>query len=94
MRIFWSPLAQQDLRDIYDYVAAADSVAAARLITRLIEATSQLAAYPESGRVGRVTGTRELPVVGTDHVICYRVKREDLQITVLHGARKWPNEFK
>ncbi|MDQ7827232.1 MAG: type II toxin-antitoxin system RelE/ParE family toxin [Candidatus Eremiobacteraeota bacterium] len=46
------------------------------------------------GRPGRVPGTRELVVPGTKYIVAYRVRHRSLQILrVLHGARKWPEEF-
>jgi toxin ParE1/3/4 len=46
------------------------------------------------GRLGRVPGTRELPVPGTRYLVPYRVTEDSLQILrVDHGARKWPEGF-
>jgi toxin ParE1/3/4 len=51
----------------------------------------RLATSPGLGRPGRVTGTRELVIVGTPYIVPYRVKADVIQIiTVLHGARRWP----
>ncbi|HET6521471.1 MAG TPA: type II toxin-antitoxin system RelE/ParE family toxin, partial [Geminicoccaceae bacterium] len=53
-----------------------------------------LAQHPESGRPGRVPGTRELVVSGTPYIVPYRVQGNTVQILrVLHGARKWPTRF-
>ena len=48
----------------------------------------------QSGRVGRVEGTRELVVAGTAYLIPYRIKGDDVQLLrVFHEAQKWPNKL-
>ena len=50
--------------------------------------------FPESGRPGRVAGTRELVVTGTPYVAAHTVTAETVRILrVLHGAQKWPDEI-
>jgi toxin ParE1/3/4 len=49
---------------------------------------------PEMGRLGRVSGTRELPIPGTPYLVPYRIKDEKVRILrVLHGAQKWPKRM-
>ncbi len=53
-----------------------------------------LEAHPEMGRVGRVEGTRELVISGTPFFAAYRIARRRVEILALiHGARRWPEEF-
>lgn len=41
--------------------------------------------------MGRVDGTRELVIPGTQYILPYRVKQNQIQIlAVFHGARQWP----
>jgi toxin ParE1/3/4 len=41
-----------------------------------------------------VAGTRELVIRGTPFVVAYRVKKNEVWVlAVIHGARKWPDEF-
>ena len=48
----------------------------------------------QSGRPGRVAGTRELVVTGTPYVAAYQVTRETVRILrVLHGAQQWPDDL-
>jgi len=50
--------------------------------------------FPESGRPGRVPGTRELVIPGTFYVAAYTVTKTNVRILrVLHGAQIWPDEF-
>ena len=49
---------------------------------------------PNSGRIGRVAGTREITVSGTRYVVAYRVLEKMIQVlAVFHGAQKWPKSF-
>jgi len=53
-----------------------------------------LSDHPNAGRPGRVHGTRELVITDTPFILPYRVVRNTVQILrVLHGARKWPEQF-
>jgi toxin ParE1/3/4 len=54
-------------------------------------AAARLGEYPESGRPGRVRGTRELVVTGTPYVIVYRLETSAaIILRALHGAQRWP----
>lgn len=53
-----------------------------------------LSSHPKKGRVGRVTGTRELVIGGTPFLVAYREAAEAVEVLrVLHGARRWPENF-
>jgi plasmid stabilization system protein ParE len=49
-RIFWTPIAVQDLRDICDFISRDDLVAAQRMGEELIKQSEAMAAFPMSGR--------------------------------------------
>jgi addiction module toxin, RelE/StbE family len=52
----------------------------------------QLIRHPESGRIGRVDGTRELVIDRTPYIAAYRIAGDTVRILrVLHGAQQWPN---
>jgi plasmid stabilization system protein ParE len=70
------------------------SAAAYEIVVRIKKAGDSLAQYPQSGRVGRVKGTRELVVAGTAYLLPYRIKGDEIQILhVFHIAQKWPDKF-
>jgi toxin ParE1/3/4 len=94
MKIRWLDLAVDDLADIADFIACDNPDAAKRIVSRLWSAVRSLATQPEMGRPGRVFGTRELIVSGTPFIVPYRIIKSEIHILrVLHGARKWPDEF-
>lgn len=51
----------------------------------------QLAAFPKSGKIGRVAGTRELVIPSTSFVAIYRIKGRRVDVLrILHSRQKWP----
>lgn len=91
MTLQWTPRAVQHLRSLWDYISHENPSAADQTLQRVIRATERLAQFPESGREGRVDGTRELVVPGTPFVVAYRVRRGRVAIlAVFHAARRWP----
>ena len=94
MKIVWSELARQDLRQIFEFIANENPNAARRLLGEIKEQAIILIDNPQIGRPGRVEGTRELVLSGTNYILPYRVKVKQVQIlAVFHGARKWPDSF-
>ena len=94
MQIRWVRLALEDLEEIAGFISQDNPEAARELVRRIWEATRILADHPHSGRAGRVLGTRELVIGGTQYLLPYRVVGDEVQILrVLHGARKWPKGF-
>ena len=94
MKLVWAQYALEDRRAIYDHIEADDARAAAAVDARIADAVARLIDFPESGRPGRVEGTRELVVGRTSCVVAYRVTPEAVRILrVLHGARLWPDDL-
>ncbi|WP_420237115.1 type II toxin-antitoxin system RelE/ParE family toxin [Telmatobacter bradus] len=88
MKVFWSPLAIEDLEAIHAYIAEENPSAARKIAQIICSAAEKLADFPELGRAGRVTGTRELVVAGTAYIVVYaRVENELWLVNVLHGRR-------
>ncbi len=93
MKIVWLRRALANLEQEADYIGETDPAAAARVLARLREAVQRLADHPESGRPGRILGTRELVVSGLPYVIPYRVSGNQVQILrIFHTSRKWAED--
>ena len=60
MEIIWTPQAEQDRDDIWEYIASENPVAAARIDGLFSEAAATLLIHPKVGKPGVVKGTREL----------------------------------
>lgn len=87
------PAANQ-LRNIFEHIAADNPPAAARTVRRIRQAILRTAQMPYAGRIGRVAGTRETPVPGSSYLIAYRIVENSLHVlAILHGAQRWPESF-
>lgn len=94
MEIVWTEPAHQDLRNIFAYIAEENPKAARLLLSKIKERAILLQNNPLMGRIGRIDGTRELVITGTNYILPYRVQNIQIQIlAVFHGARQWPATF-
>lgn len=94
MRLTWSAFALSDRDGTFTHIEAHNPAAAVAIDERIVAATRRLRDFPESGRPGRVAGTRELVVTGTPYVAAYQVTSETVRILrVLHGAQQWPDDL-
>jgi len=90
----WTVRAVRRLDQVGEYIARDDPGAAARVVTRIVAAVVALAEQPALGRVGRVTGTRELVFADIPYIVPYRVGPDAVEVlTVLHTAQRWPEGF-
>jgi toxin ParE1/3/4 len=93
MLIRWSSGASQDLFQIIEYIRKENAPAAQRVAKTIYENVSSLGSFPYRGRLGRVEGTRELPVPSLPFLVIYRVTQDAVEIAdVIHGAQRWPPE--
>ena len=94
MKIEWSPKADADLTELFEYIATDDIEAAFRVSEDIFNQTDMLADFPQMGRLGRVRGTRELVIAGTPYTVGYRITNDVVTILrILHGARRWPKRM-
>jgi len=94
VKLVWSALSRADRREIYAFIEADDPRAAVLVDERIAAATRRLIDFPDSGRFGRVEGTRELVVGRTHYILPYVVAGNEVRILrVIHGARLSPENF-
>jgi toxin ParE1/3/4 len=94
VRVKWLKRALENLDQEAEYIARDDPGAAARVVVRITTSVDRLAIHPALGRPGRVAGTRELVISGTQYLVPYRVRSGTVEILrVFHGARRWPAKF-
>ena len=88
MRLRWRLSAVSDLAEIRDFISENDPEAAQAVVDRVFRSVDRLEAFPKSGRVGQVPGTRELVVPGLPYIVVYTCNDTDVSIVgVFHGAR-------
>ena len=96
MKVEWSPAAQADRQSIFVYLATENGnfVAANRIVDEVEAGVGRLAHFPESGRFGKVSGTRELVVTGTPYIAVYRIRHGVVRVLRLfHHAQRWPKRL-
>jgi len=88
VRAIQSPAAKADLLGIWSQIAEDNSLAADRIVERIVHRYHQLAAHPESGERcdDLQAGLRQTTV--ENYVIFYHVGSPDVEnVRVVHGAR-------
>ena len=94
MLVIWTRQAAGQLSDAHEFIARDRIEAADRQLLLIYRAAESLGIFPEKGRAGRISGTRELVVTGTSYVIAYRIRESTVRIlAIVHGARRWPSHF-
>ena len=88
-RALWSAHADNDLLDIWDYLAAEASPRVAdKRVRAILDASDMLADWPRSGRRRESLGRGLRSFAVPPHVIFYRLKESRPEIVrVLHGHR-------
>ncbi len=92
MNLTWHPHALEDLQSIRRYISLDSPPIAKRIVLAITDTVhDQLTIFPETGRPGRVEGTRELVVPKSPFVVTYRVKGQVVDVlAVHHTSQKWP----
>jgi len=90
MKLVWTPPAIRDLQSPRSYIARDKPSAARKQVEIILTAVAGLAHFPDSGRPGRKTGTRELVIGKTPYLAIYRNQGGALEILrILHGRQSW-----
>jgi len=91
MQVRWTTAAASDLESIAEYLFKKTPEHAARLIREICDAVFALRIYPNRGRPGKKSGTRELVLPALPYIVVYKVASDVLHIArILHGAQDWP----
>ena len=91
MKAVWTRTAIRDLSNAKEYIGRDNPRAAREIALKIVDAAERIIQFPEVGRAGKVSGTRELVVPGTQYLIVYRMKKNAIHfLRVLHGHQKWP----
>ncbi|QJU56971.1 type II toxin-antitoxin system RelE/ParE family toxin [Sphingomonas sp. AP4-R1] len=94
MKLAWSNRAATDRMAIFVWIAEDNPQAAADVDERIEAAAQRLKDFPNSGRPGRIEGTRELVIARTPYVAPYQIIGDTVRILrVIHGARMWPHDI-
>jgi toxin ParE1/3/4 len=90
VKVIWTPEAEQDRADIWDYIAADNPGAAVQMDALFSEWVARLTDHPKLGKPGQISGTREL-IPHESYRLIYEIEQEVVWILALvHTARLWP----
>ncbi|MCY0911788.1 type II toxin-antitoxin system RelE/ParE family toxin [Massilia antarctica] len=90
MNVYWTPEAEQDRWDVFEYIAKDKVTAAVDMDDLFSQAASKLAEFPLLGHAGKIRGTLEL-IVHESYRIVYEINGETIWILALVStARQWP----
>ncbi|MCH7803472.1 MAG: type II toxin-antitoxin system RelE/ParE family toxin [Acidobacteria bacterium] len=93
MRIVWSPLAVQRLREATEYIARDKPGAAERWVGGAFEAVGRLAELPHSGRVVPELGRTDIrEVIYGIYRIIYRVSPEAIFVLTVQPGKQLIDE--
>jgi toxin ParE1/3/4 len=94
VRLVWAHHALADRDAIFKHIEVESPRAAVNVDDQIVAAVRRLLDFPESGRPGRVAGTRELVVPRTPFVLAYAVTADRVRVLrILHGAQVWPDDI-
>lgn len=94
MKLRYTRQALADLDEARSYIAERNPRAATTTAVRIREAIGGLTLFPDRGRPGRISGTRELVIPATPFIVAYRVGDGHIDVlAIMHGARLWPGAF-
>jgi addiction module RelE/StbE family toxin len=94
VKLVWARYALSDRDGIFTYIRAENPKAAVLIDQQVASAARRLLEFPESGRIERIEGTRELVVPRTPYILAYIILPDRIRILrVLHGAQMWPDEL-
>lgn len=89
VKIIWSDLAIDDLKNIHEYIAKDSKIYADNLIVKLISKIDQLESFPKSGRIVPEFNSdiiREL--IDGNYRIIYRVSEYSVGKARIHHSAK------
>jgi addiction module RelE/StbE family toxin len=90
-RVRWTTHAAEDFTRIVDRIRADNPAAALRVARMIYTSVAELRKFPNRGRIGLATGTRELVFPPRPYIVVYEVHNDQVHILrIRHAAQKWP----
>ncbi|MFB9244426.1 type II toxin-antitoxin system RelE/ParE family toxin [Massilia antarctica] len=90
MNVYWTPEAEQDRWEVFEYIAKDKVTAAVDMDNLFSQAASKLAEFPLLGHAGKIRATLEF-IVHESYRIVYEINGETLWILALVStSRQWP----
>jgi toxin ParE1/3/4 len=94
MNVIWSETSVRHLQQVAEYLQSESAGGAIKIRRRILEAVKRIGQMPNSGRIGRIQGTREAVVPQSPYIVVYQVSDHSVEILAIwHGAWLWPESF-
>ena len=96
MKVVWLTQADRDLFSAFEWLSDKNLPAARRAVSAIYSQIEQLQKFPQLGRVGKITNTRELVTHQTRYIAAYRLDFNNNIIEILalvDESQQWPDEF-
>jgi len=89
LKITWSPLAVEQVRDIVSYIALDKPSAAETWAEKIFDAVDRLTTFPDSGRVVPEINRKEIrEIVQANYRIIYKIKKKEILILIVKSYRQ------
>lgn len=86
-KLVWALFALSDRDDIFTYIETENPRASIHVDEQIVLAARRLLDFPESGRPGRLAGTRELVIPRTPYIAAYAVTADMVRVLRANVAR-------
>jgi len=89
LKITWSPLAVEQVRDIVSYIALDKPSAAEKWAEKIFNSVERLIDFPDSGRVVPEINRNEIrEVVQGNYRVIYKVEEKEIFILIVKSYRQ------
>ncbi len=89
VKIVWTELAIDDLRNIHNYISKESHAYANNLVEKLISRVDQIEQFPESGRIVPEYGKRSLrELIEGSYRIIYKIHHQYIGIVRVHHSAR------
>lgn len=95
VKIIWTEKAEEQLNQIFNYIALDSTLYAYRTANKIIESAELIAENPRIGRTVPEFDKDDLrEILFKNYRIIYQLKKNEIHIvSVIHGARLLPKEL-
>jgi toxin ParE1/3/4 len=89
LKITWSPLAVEQVRDIVSYIALDKPSAAEKWAEKIFYSVERLIDFPDSGRVVPEINRNEIrEIVQGNYRVIYKVEKKEILILIVKSYRQ------
>jgi len=89
LKITWSPLAVEQVRDIASYIALDKPSVAVQWAEKIFNSVERLSEFPNSGRIVPEINKNEIrEIVNGNYRVIYKVKEKEILVLIVKSYRQ------